>query len=131
MPVPGTGLRIGLDGVLGLIPGAGDLVGALLSSYVLREAARLGASRATLLRMAGNVGIEAVLGVVPVVGDLFDLTFRANRRNVELLRAHLESPRQRGRVDGGVVLLIVAVPIALWLATILAIVGLLRLLGSA
>ncbi len=89
--IPGTPVRVGLDGVLGLIPGAGDTVSALMSVYILYEARRLGVSRLTLHRMATNVVLDALVGTVPLAGDAFDIYWKANNRNVELLRRHLES----------------------------------------
>lgn len=88
--IPGTKYRIGLDGLLGFVPGLGDLIGAALASYVLKEAARLGASKTTLARMAGNIALDMALGAVPLVGDLFDVAFKANRRNYKLLCKHLD-----------------------------------------
>lgn len=125
IPIPGTGRRIGVDAVIGLVPGFGDGAGALLSLYVIVQAARLGVDRATLLRMAGNVAVEALVGVVPLAGDLFDAAFKANLRNVRLLRGHLDAPepvrrssrRWAGGVIGGLVLLLLAIAvIAVWLA---------------
>lgn len=92
--LPGTNIRFGLDSLLGLIPGLGDGVLALPSAYVVLAAHRLGVSPLVLARMAGNVGIDMVIGAVPVLGDLFDVGFKANRRNVALLRRHL-SERDR------------------------------------
>ena len=89
--IPGTPVRFGLDGVLGLIPGAGDTVSALMSVFILYEARRLGISRPTLHRMATNVLLDAVVGTVPFAGDVYDVYWKANNRNVELLRRHLES----------------------------------------
>jgi len=89
--IPGTPVRVGLDGVLGLIPGAGDTVSALVSVFILSEARRLGISRLTLHRMATNILLDAVVGTVPFAGDAFDVYWKANHRNVELLRRHLES----------------------------------------
>lgn len=83
--IPGTKLRVGLDALLGLIPGAGDAVGAALSGYIILAAARAGASRPVLLRMVGNVVLDTVIGAIPVLGDLFDVAFRSNTRNVALL----------------------------------------------
>lgn len=91
--IPGTGFRVGLDGLLGLIPGVGDAATALVSLYLLHQAHRLGARGPLLARMVGNVAVDALLGSVPVVGDLFDFGFKANRRNVELLRRHLQRVR--------------------------------------
>jgi hypothetical protein len=90
--VPGTPVRVGLDGILGLIPGAGDTVSALMSVYILYEARRLGISRLTLNRMATNVALDALVGTVPFAGDLFDVHWKANQKNVQLLRLHLEAP---------------------------------------
>ena len=89
--IPGTPVRVGLDGLLGLIPGAGDTVSALMSVFILYEARRLGISRLTLHRMATNVLLDAVIGTIPFAGDVFDVYWKANNRNVELLKRHLES----------------------------------------
>ena len=88
--IPGTKLRFGLDAVLGLIPGAGDVVPALISAYLIRESAKMGAPRHLQVRMAGNVALDFLIGLVPLVGDWFDLTFKSNRRNLDLLARHLE-----------------------------------------
>ena len=91
--IPGTTYRVGLDGLLGLIPGIGDAAGALLSTYILYEAIRLGAPKALLLRMITNIGIDTVGGVIPVVGDIFDMAWKANKKNAALLHAYLASQR--------------------------------------
>ena len=78
-----------MDGLVGLVPGIGDGVTALVALYPLIEAWRLGVPKAVLLRMLGNIGADSVLGAVPIAGDLFDFAFKANRRNVALLRRHL------------------------------------------
>ena len=96
--VPGTKIRIGLDAILGLIPGAGDALSAALSGYIILAAARAGASKPVLLRMVGNVLLDTVIGAVPVLGDLFDVAFRSNARNVALLERHAVDP---ARVDRG------------------------------
>jgi hypothetical protein len=82
--------RIGLDAIVGLIPVIGDAITTAISSYIVWEARRLGAPRWLIARMAANVAIDGVVGAVPIIGDLFDAAFKANRRNVQLLRAHLE-----------------------------------------
>jgi hypothetical protein len=87
--IPGTNVRFGLDSVLGLIPGLGDTVTALPAIYVVMAAQKLGVSRFVLMRMIGNVGVDMLLGAIPLLGDLFDVGFKANRRNVALLRRHL------------------------------------------
>lgn len=87
--IPLLGRRIGLDGIVGLVPGIGDAATALVALYPLIEARRLGAPSGLLLRMLANIGADALLGVVPLAGDLLDFAFKANRRNVALLRRHL------------------------------------------
>jgi C4-dicarboxylate transporter len=86
--VPGTNIRFGAEAIMRLVPGIGDAAASALSCLILYEAHRLGASRRVMIRMAGNVVIEAAAGAVPVLGDLFDVAFRANRRNVRILREH-------------------------------------------
>ncbi len=88
--IPGTKVRMGLDGLIGLVPVLGDLVTTAISSYILYEARRLGASKLTIARMAANVAVDGVIGAIPIAGDVFDMAFRANRRNIRILREHLE-----------------------------------------
>ncbi|MGD9510468.1 MAG: DUF4112 domain-containing protein [Geminicoccaceae bacterium] len=95
--IPLLGRRIGLDGVVGLVPGIGDAVTGLVALYPLLEARRLGAPSGLLLRMLANIGTDAVLGAVPLAGDLLDFAFKANRRNVALLRRHLSLKQAEGR----------------------------------
>jgi hypothetical protein len=106
-PIPGTRYRIGLDGLLGLVPGIGDSLGTLLSSYIIFMAARLGAPKQVLLIMVGNVAIEGLVGLVPILGDIFDIAWKANIRNLALLRAHAkdlgQQPRSQRRVLGLIV----------------------------
>lgn len=110
--LPG-GYRIGWDGIIGLIPGLGDVAGLAVSAYIIAESARMGAPKSVLMRMSANTAIDAILGAVPVIGDLFDFAFKANRRNLDLLQSHLAEPRRTRRVSlgwlamvGGVSLLI-------------------------
>lgn len=105
--IPGTNLRFGLDPILGLIPGAGDAIGAVLAGWILVEAARLGASRATILRIAGNVALDAGLGAVPLIGDVVDFAWKANLRNVALLERHLAAPGRAERADRSFVVLVI------------------------
>lgn len=87
--VPALGVRFGLDAIIGLIPGLGDLITSLISLYILAAARRYGVPRATLMRMATNIAIDSVAGAVPLVGDVFDVFWKANKKNVALLRRHV------------------------------------------
>jgi hypothetical protein len=93
--VPGTGYRFGIDPLLGVLPGAGDVLSGGLSLYIVLEAARLGVSYTTLLRMVANVCVDVVGGTVPVVGDLFDVVWKANKRNFELVLSDLAADHGR------------------------------------
>jgi hypothetical protein len=88
--IPGTSIRMGLDGLIGLVPVAGDLIAGVVSSYLIWEARQLGASRWVIGRMMANTALDTLVGAVPVVGDAFDVLFRANLKNMALLRRHLE-----------------------------------------
>lgn len=88
--IPGTDIRVGVDALLGLVPVAGDLVSKLISSYIIYEARRLGASRWLIARMAANTTLDAIVGSVPILGDAFDVMYRANLKNMALLKRHLE-----------------------------------------
>ena len=95
--IPGTKIRVGLDALIGLVPVVGDLISSIISSYLIWEARQLGASRWVIGRMIANTTIDTVFGAVPIVGDAFDVVFRANLKNLALLRRHLE---KRGRFGG-------------------------------
>ena len=97
--VPGTRFTVGLDALIGLFPFVGDLIGVLFSSYILSEAARLGAPKIVLTRMAFNVGLEGLVGIVPFAGDAFDAVFKANQRNVKLLNSWLDEPKKAERAN--------------------------------
>lgn len=101
--IPGTGIRVGLDAVLGLVPGIGDALGAGLSGWVIVVAARLGAPPSIIARMAGNAALDALAGSVPLLGDLFDIGWRANARNVALLERWLQQPTRARRSSIAVV----------------------------
>ena len=111
--IPGTRIRFGLDSVVGLVPGAGDLVSSLMSGYIVLASARLGVPPWVVMRMILNLGVDTLVGSVPLVGDLFDVGFRANVRNAALLERHVAEPaavRKSSKVAvmlavGGVVVL--------------------------
>jgi hypothetical protein len=107
--IPGTRYRIGLDGLFGLLPGIGDSVGAILSSYIIFVAARLGASKQVLIRMVGNVALESLIGLIPILGDIFDIAWKANVRNVALLRANTMRLGRRPRSQCHILALVVVV----------------------
>lgn len=112
--IPGTPLRIGVDAILGIIPGAGDVLGALLSGYIVIAAAKRGVSPAVLWRMVANVAIDTAVGAIPVLGDLFDVVWKSNTKNVELLERYIASPEKtttRSRTAG--ILVVVVVLLAL------------------
>ncbi len=95
--IPGTRVRFGADGIIGLVPGIGDLVTTALSVYIVYEARRLGVPRRLVARMLANCALDGVVGAIPIAGDVFDVMWRANRRNLRILREHLESETRRGR----------------------------------
>ncbi len=131
--IPGTNQRVGFDALIGLIPGVGDTVGALLSTYIIVEGARRGASPWMVVRMLGNVAVETVIGVVPIVGDLFDVVWKSNTRNLQLLGDTLlrdEAPRDPRGVLRLAALLIVATMIVLVVGTALLSVALYRYLAG-
>jgi len=98
--IPGTNFRVGADSVIGLVPVIGDLASQVVSAYLIWEARRLGASRWLIGRMIANSAVDTVFGAVPLVGDVFDMAFRANKRNMALLRGHLEKQRAKTVIDG-------------------------------
>ena len=122
IPIPGTPWKIGLDPIIGLIPGIGDLIGAALSGYIILEAARANVSTITLARMLLNVGIDTLVGAVPALGDVFDAAWKANMKNVALLERHLalqpDSITERRAVTGAAVaaVLVLVVIVAAGLA---------------
>ena len=129
--IPGTNVRFGLDPILGLVPGLGDVAGAALTGYIVLVGARLGVPRSAIVQMVLNVGIDALVGAVPVLGDLFDIGWKANTRNLALIERHMAQPVVAARssrmvVAGafGVLALVVAGGMALAVTIIRAILGL-------
>ena len=88
--LPGSNVRFGVEALMRLVPGIGDAAASALSCYLLYEAHRLEVPQQVFARLVANVAIEGIVGAVPVLGDLFDVGFRANRRNVALLKEHFE-----------------------------------------
>lgn len=118
--LPG-GFRFGVGGIIGLVPGIGDVLDALLSLYIVLRAIQLGVPRVALARMLVNVGIEALAGSVPFLGDLFDVAFKANRRNYQLLKSHLLQPQQQERQDW---LFLILTIVLVFVSMILPVLGL-------
>ena len=94
--VPGTNIQFGLDAIIGLVPGIGDAICGALSLWLIQEAKRLGIPKWLVARMVWNVAVEVAIGSVPIVGDLFDVAWKANRKNIELLRRHFRLPARTG-----------------------------------
>jgi hypothetical protein len=95
--IPFTKFRFGVDGLIGLAPGFGDVVTTGLSLWIVHEAYQLGVPRQVLFRMLGNVAIDGMIGAVPVAGDVFDVLWRGNKRNVRILREHFEREERGAR----------------------------------
>ncbi len=117
--VPGTNMRFGLDGIIGLIPGAGDMSTFAVSSYMLWIMAHNGASGYVMTRMILNVLIDALVGSIPLLGDLFDFAFKANMRNMRLMQQHYKEGRHRGSA-GKVIIPVIILLLLIILAIIWA-----------
>jgi Domain of unknown function (DUF4112) len=117
--VPGTRYRVGLDAIVGLVPGIGDAIGAVFSIYIIFQAARMGVPRATLARMMGNVGLDTIVGEIPLLGDLFDAGFKANLKNVALIEQHVQQPAA-GKSQSRRVLLLLGIGLLALLVGIVA-----------
>lgn len=96
--IPGTNLRFGADFLLGLMPGVGDAISLGISGLLIATMAKHGASGKLVARMLANVGLDALVGTIPLAGNAFDLVFKANTRNVELMRQYYEEDRHKGSV---------------------------------
>lgn len=122
--IPGTNMRFGLDAVLGLIPGVGDVTGGVMSGMVILAAQRAGAPRSIIARMVANAAIDMIVGTVPLLGDLFDAGWKANRKNLDLLDRYLERPVATKKastafVMGAIIVLLLLVAGSILLAVML------------
>ncbi|MGH7797386.1 MAG: DUF4112 domain-containing protein [Candidatus Binatia bacterium] len=115
--IPGTSIRIGLDPIISLIPGIGDLLANLSGSLILLVAAQLGVPKVVLARMGINIAANTIIGAVPIFGDIISVWFRSNIRNVDLLQRYVGGQSKRAELSD-------------WLFVIVLIVGLLVLLGG-
>jgi len=131
IPVPGTGgRRIGVDGLIGLVPVVGDLASAGMGLFVVWRGSRLGLPRVVVVRMLLNSAIDFAVGAIPVIGDAFDLWFKANTRNLRLMHRYVEAPETSTKpqwlviaVVGGAVLLLLGLVIWLVVSVLLTEVG--------
>lgn len=130
IPIPGTRYRLGIDSLIGLVPGLGDILGGVLSLYIIGQSARFGAPRSLLLRMGWNVAIDTLVGEVPILGDLFDIGFKPNLRNLALLEDHLRRPATVQRSSTRLVILLGIGLLLLTVGAIAVAVVLLRFLDG-
>ena len=111
--IPGTSVRFGIDGIIGLVPGLGDVLTGLASCIIVIAAWFRGVPYIALLRMVVNLGIDVLIGAIPILGDAFDIAWKANRRNYELMTRHLRQPRKHTWKDyaflGAIVIALLAV----------------------
>ncbi|HEY9853674.1 MAG TPA: DUF4112 domain-containing protein [Leptolyngbyaceae cyanobacterium] len=130
IPIPGTDYRIGIDPILGLIPGGGDTIAAVLSAYIVIEAARLGLPRESLIRMVFNLIVDTALGSLPFLGDIFDATWKANIKNLALIESHLALPQKSKKVDRVfLIFLIIALMLIVMTVTFISVVLFKLILG--
>ncbi len=130
IPIPGTRYTLGIDQLIGLVPGIGDLIGGVLSLYIILEAARMGVPRGLLARMGWNVAVDTLVGEVPILGDLFDIGFKANIRNLALLDGFLQRPVEVRRASRRFATVIVVGLLLLTAGAIAFAVVLVRLLSG-
>lgn len=130
IPIPGTRFRLGIDQLIGLVPGIGDLIGGFLSLYIIVEASRMGVPRGLLARMGWNVAIDTLVGEIPILGDLFDIGFKANIRNLALLDGYLQRPAEVRRSSQRFVALLLVGLLLLTAGAIVFAVVLVRLLSG-
>lgn len=131
--IPGTNKRVGLDATVGLIPGVGDVITALLSSWILVGALRYRVPPLTIARMIGNILIDILIGLIPIGGDLFDLFFKQNKKNVEMvirMRNRTKPPLSYGSIAFAFSLLLLFLVFVSLAVIVLLIVGLVRFAGT-
>ena len=130
IPIAGTKMRFGLDAIVGLVPGVGDVAGVVLSGYIVLQAARLGAGFSVVARMILNLVIDAVVGSIPLLGDLFDAGFKANDRNLRLLHRAIDDRGGARRSSFAVLLAVALLLVALLGGTLWLIWWLFHLLAQ-
>jgi hypothetical protein len=128
--IPGTGIRFGLDPLLGLIPGFGDAISGATSMLIVMAGWRRGLPRITLARMVANVAIDSLLGAMPIFGDLFDVWWKANRKNLDLLRRAEAAPRGRQWHDWLFVILLMLLIVGIVALPLIALAWMVHMLRS-
>ena len=128
--LPGTTFRIGLDPILGLVPGLGDLVSPLFTIAIIWQARDLGVPRVVLLRMVANAAIDTVVGAVPLLGDLFDAGWKANEKNFRLLERHATEEHPPALGDWLVLLALIAVVLAVAVVPFVVLAGLFEIMAG-
>jgi hypothetical protein len=103
--LPGTRFRFGLDPILGLIPGVGDAVSLAISGLLISYMYRQGASRKALIKMIGNVLLDAIIGSIPILGNIFDFAYKANDRNIRIMKEHYQQGKHQGSGTGTLILI--------------------------
>ncbi len=132
-PVPGTNIRVGLDAVLGLIPGIGDVMGAMLSTWVIAGALRHRVPMRVILRMVLNISIDLIFGAIPVAGDVFDFLYEENMKNMRLLEKHRDRTRAPRHTSEIAVILVAIIAFLVLLALtmiVLVVAGIIALIGK-
>ena len=123
-------VSIGLDGLIGLIPGLGDVVTNIVSGLIIMRALQHGVHRAAILRMLLNLGIDTAVGSIPVVGDFFDFAYKANTRNIQIYRESLSGERKPLR-DSLFIALVIAALVAMVVLPVLGLIYLTQLISSS
>lgn len=126
--LPGTNFKFGLDALIGLIPGGGDVVGALLSGVIIHAAARAGAPAPVILAMLTNAAIDMIIGAFPLFGDAFDFAFKSNKRNLNLLERYLAQPDETKAASRTFIALAVGITVLVVTGTLILLYLLLRAL---
>src|SRR2546423_9840582 len=114
--IPGTPIRIGLDAILGLVPGGGDIAAAVLSGYIVLIAVRRDVPAPVLWRMLGNIGVDTVIGSIPILGDVFDVVYKSNVKNVALLERYITEPATVTKRSRRLGILVIAAAVVLLVA---------------
>ena len=116
--VPGTDYKIGIESIIGAIPLVGDLIGGIISTYIMYSGIKMGASPRIIAQMATNIAIDFAIGSIPIVGDLFDLVWKANKKNVELIEETTLLNEETNKINYLIVAMLIVGLIAIILATL-------------